>query len=165
MSSSAKKRREASDEINRLWPAATSCSDVTTKISSIRARLVEDNKHAAGGDETAGYRVAYENNRLNDFLAYQKNNCTIPPASPTTSIGDAVLDSALVPDTGISSSSEPFIKPASASSQQTTVTDPLATAPAKQIIKGVPNWTLYVAGGLLALIVIIVIVKKKPATN
>ncbi len=98
------------------------------------------------------YVNAY-NQVMAEYKDYYLNHCVAPP--PVTP--DPVLDSTKVPP--VTTTTTP---PAGNSDGLTPgVTNTTAAAEKPQLIKGIPNLALWIAGGLVALTTIVLIVKKK----
>lgn len=84
----------------------------------------------------------------------------IDPNEGTTFTTDPVLGSTVVPGgNGIVPDPLNPTKPGSFAAQGSGADSPDSTT-GKQLIKGIPNWALYTAGGLLIVIGIVVAVKK-----
>jgi hypothetical protein len=119
---------------NTTTPCASTCQYVTQALYDMQ-KVVND-WHIPRGekDYINGYDIVN-----GEYKDYYLKYCA--PSDP-------VLDSAAVtPPNGSTS-------PAASNGGSP------GTTPAKQLIKGIPNWALFTAGGLVLLIAIVAIVKK-----
>lgn len=140
-------------------PCGDSCTYVTNALLDMQKTL--DDWHIPRNEPE--YINAY-NILIGEYKEYYMSHC-VNATSTSTGTGDAVLDSAVVKDPSHSGTTAAGAGAGVATTNSSQVAAGSSVTPAtsilgKQWIKGVPNWALIAAGGLLVVIAIAIAVKK-----